>query len=413
MRAREALLFLLLPLLASSPAVADSVFGFSYFGRDVLTGDARIEGRGGVGLAYTDSMNASVLQASQLADLTRVTIGLSSRFSSARAEDDFGQIKRLGMSTPVIRMGLPLPGKGGLGFGFSATRATQWTLNQEWINQLDPADETPYRENVEREGTQFDIPVQVGYRFFEHLSLGAGLHFKGGAVRIRYDVGEWDRLRNRFSDYRQREIREDTYSGWTPEVSAALHAIGPLSVAGYWMPSYDADVDVLQATLRDPSDSPSKRTDKMPQRWGVGSRLQLPASLSLGADFTFEQWSAYEGRTFTYNADGNFDPDGTALDMKDERTLRLGLERNSRRVGLRYTFPVRVGYYLRDWHYQLQGEDVREWGVSLGSGLALLGGLSRIDYSLGYSQVGDRGDNGVTESLWTIVVSIAGGERWY
>ena len=112
-------------LFAVTPAAAESIFGFSYFGRDITTGDARIEGRAGMGLAYTDSMNASVLQATQLADMERVTIGLSSRFSRGEAEDGFGSVKRLGMSTPVIRMGMPLPGEGGLGIGFAASRATQ------------------------------------------------------------------------------------------------------------------------------------------------------------------------------------------------------------------------------------------------------------------------------------------------
>jgi hypothetical protein len=68
---------------------------------------------------------------------------------------------------------------------------------------------------------------------------------------------------------------------------------------------------------------------------------------------------------------------------------------------------------MRDWHYQVQGNDLTEWGVTLGSGLALRGGLARIDFSAGYSQTGNLDDNGVTESIWTIVFSVAGGERWY
>ena len=179
------------------------------------------------------------------------------------------------------------------------------------------------------------------------------------------------------------------------------------------MPEYKADVEVTQSTLRDPADAPTTREDTMPQRIGLGARLQLPARLSFGADFTFEEWSAYEGRSFTYNDAGQFDPAGEVLAMKDESTLRLGLERESGRVGVRSTVPIRLGFFMKDWHYQLEGNDVREWGVTLGSGLSLRGGLSRIDFSAGYSQVGNRGDNGVMESMWTLVISIAGAERWY
>lgn len=400
-----------LALAVPGVARAESVFGFSYFGRDVLTSDARVEGRAGMGLAYTDSMNASVLHAAQLADLERVTIGLSSVYQTVRAEDDYGSLTRRGVNVPVIRMGMPLPGHGGLGFGFVATRATQWTLQRPFGGPGAP--DTEYLETIEREGTQFDVPVQVGFRVFDRISLGTGLHFRGGAVRVRYDIDEFDATRNRVTRSVQSEIRDDTYFGWTPEVSVVVSALGPLSVAGYWLPEYEADVDVLQATRRDPDDEPTTRKDTMPQRLGAGMRLQLPARFSLGADFTFEEWSAYEGRTFTYDAEGSFDPQGESLPMKDERTLRLGLERESVRVGLRYTVPLRLGYYMRDWHYQVAGSDVREWGVTVGSGLALRGGLSRIDFALGYSQTGNRDDNGVTESLWTLVFSVAGAESWY
>jgi hypothetical protein len=366
-----------------------------------------------MGLAYTDSMNASVLQASQLADLERVTIGLTSRYSSNTAEDESGRVNRVGMSVPVLRVGLPLPGHGGLGFGFVAMRATQWTLDRFWDDMGTMPDSVSIREQIEREGTQFDVPVQVGYRFFERFAVGAGLHFRGGTVRMRYDLGEYNPVRRGITNYLQREIREDTYFGWVPELSLAVHDVGPLSLAGYWLPAYDADVDVRQSTLRDPSDNPTPRTDRMPARFGLGARLQLPARISLGADFTHEAWSEYEGRSFRYDANGAFDPNGEALDMEDEQVLRLGLERESVRRGLRYTVPLRLGFYLRDWHYQVRGSDLSEWGVSLGSGIALRGGLSRIDFSAGYSEVGDLSTNGVTEKMWTLVVSVAGAERWY
>ena len=169
------------------------------------------------------------------------------------------------------------------------------------------------------------------------------------------------------------------------------------------MPQYDASVDVAQATLRDPSDEAVERTDSMPQRLGAGLRLQLPARLSIGADFTFEEWSAYEGRSFTYDDDGNFDPAGTARPMTDEHTIRFGVERESVRRGLRYTLPVRLGFYMRDWHYQVGGNDLSEWGVTVGSGLALRGGLARIDFSAGYSQTGSLADNGVEESILSLI----------
>lgn len=396
------LLLLLALLVAVDAGAADSLFGFSYFGESTQSFDARIEGRGGMGLAYRDSVNANVMQATQLADLTLVSIGLTNAFGRRTSEDPDGTLTRIGLDTPAVRIGFPLFGHGGLGVGFTARRATQWKIVR------DSAVDASVVETIDRSGTLFDVPVQIGWRFGDHVVAGAGLHLLRGNVRMDYVLDLED---GQATD--PEDTREDIYSGTAPELSLAVHDLGPVSVAGYWIGGFDADVDVRQRGVALEDRTAESRTDEMPARFGAGARLDLPGDWSTGVDFRTEAWGDYSGRSFTYDENGAFDPDGTATDLQDEVEWRFGLERESRRRGFGATTPLRMGAYWKRWHYQLQGEDVTEWGLTLGSGVSLRGGSARADVSIGYSRIGNLDDNGASEDVFRAVLSISGGERWY
>lgn len=403
MRGRTSILILAaLSALPVGGARAESIFGLSFFGAPMPAGDARVAGRGGMGLAYRDSLSPSVLQATQLPDLVRVTVGVTNLYERRGSEDEFGSLTRWKLMTPTLRAGFPLFGRAGLGLGFGARRATQWTLQRPLTEGSDDL------EIIEREGTQFDVPVLLGIRLHEKVVVGTGLHLERGTVRVRYLIdlatpGETD----------PSETREDVFDGIAPEFSIALHDLGPVSIAGHYVAGYDADVSVEQRGVALSNRENSTRTDQMPARWGVGARIALTGNWSAGADYAVEKWSEYEGRTFVYDERGVFDPEGTPATLQDEVEWRIGFERESEKIGLRTTTPLRFGFHTRRWHYQLRGNDLTEWGVTVGSGITLRAGWARTDFAIGYSRIGDTGDHGAAESVLRFSLSVAGGERWY
>lgn len=402
MSTRRTILSLLLLSLLSGTGVAraESLFGMSFFGLDTSAADARIEGRGGTGLAYSDSVNASVLHPGQLADLKRVTIGVTSRFERRSAEDDNGTVARNQLATPTLRLGLPLPGRAGFGTGFAALRSTQWTVDRPF------GPEPTVNERIEREGTQFVIPLQLGARFGDHLRLGVGLWARFSTIRMRYDLD----LPGNDTDVS--EVREDIGDGIAPELSIGLDDVGPFSATFHWVGEHEQDVDVRQRGVALSNRADAERTDTVPGRLGAGLRVDLPGQWNAGVDFEVEQWSQYEGRNFLYTG-GVYDSNGSPIDLQDEFEWRLGVERESRLVGVRETTPLRLGAYWRRWHYSLGGEDVTEWGVTLGSGVALQTGRARVDAAIGYGRIGSLDENGATEDVFRLIVSISGGERWY
>jgi len=197
------------------------------------------------------------------------------------------------------------------------------------------------------------------------------------------------------------DVREEVFKGRAVKFALGLQDLGPFSVAGYYVPEHRADVAITVRGVSKDSRSDAEREDTFPARLGAGLRLDLPGRWSFGTDYRWEGWSTYEGReAFT----------GT---MQDEWSLHAGLELEERGRGKRRKAPYRVGAWYRSWNYSLQGEVITEWGVSVGTGIQLLGPYSRADLAIQYGRTGSLARNGVQDSFLRLVVSITGGEKWY
>jgi hypothetical protein len=262
------------------------------------------------------------------------------------------------------------------------------------------AESPEFEELIEREGTQFVVPIEIGARFGRFLRFGGGLLIERGTVRMRYAADLGDEFVN------PRELKEDIYQALPFRIAASIQDFGPLSAAGYWVPEHVADVESRRQGVA--LDAREDRTgqETRPGRWAVGARLGLWGRWSVGADYEMEPWSNYRGRGFE-------DENGDPTELKDETTIRVGIEREEivRTTGRRT--PWRLGAYYRDWNYTLGGNDLTEWGVTLGTGIPFRSGSARADIVLGYGRIGTLADNGATEEVLRLVITVSASEKWY
>lgn len=389
---RRTLLFLLLPLVAwPAAARADSIFDAAYFGGSARRPDARAAGRAGTSLAFQDSLSAAVTVATQLVDLRMVTVSVTGEFTSTSSQDPLGEVSRRGLTVPSLRVGMPVGSRAGFGFGFSAARSTQWTVERPNANQP----EIP--ETLEREGTQFEVPFEVGVRVHRHLRVSAGIVLERGTTRQRYLADVPDGVD-------PAENREETLKSTAFRFGLAAPDLGPVSLAGFYVPQHDGTVDVRTRGVALDNRADVEREETRPQRWGAGLRVDLPRQWSVGFDAESEHWADYEGRVF-------LDENGKAASFNNETTLRWGVERSPDRRG--EGAPLRAGAYWRRWNYRLGGEYVEEWGVTVGTGLSLRTPNARADLAIGYSSIGSAAADTAEENVIRLVFSISGGERWY
>jgi hypothetical protein len=93
----------------------------------------------------------------------------------------------------------------------------------------------------------------------------------------------------------------------------------------------------------------------------------------------------------------------------------VGIERREehrRRGGFR-NLPLRMGYAQAKWPYTVNGNEIIEKRISVGTGLAFRQQGGHLDLALSYGMIGDKVENGSEDRIWRLAVSLVGFEKWW
>jgi hypothetical protein len=121
-----------------------------------------------------------------------------------------------------------------------------------------------------------------------------------------------------------------------------------------------------------------------------------------GVEYEAQPFSGFSGRS-----------DWESI-VTDGWRVSVGVERREafvRRAGASNR-PLRLGVLHRKWPYRIQGEDLFETRVSVGSGLTFRGNDGHLDFALSYGWAGDLAKHGVETKTWRLAVSLVGLEKW-
>ncbi len=389
--------------LAAAPAAAQSPFSLVNLGQPTNLADARTEGRGGWGLAESDTLAPAYKNLAGLAGLRQVALSLSGQGESIDSRGPDGQRDNRRVMTPEIRLAVPLAGgRGAFTAGFRARRSTQYdTITPKvWLAGDDTL--AVGDEQFTREGTQFAVPLGVAWRLRPGLSVGAALNLESGLIRERvndYFVVDSDDL----GGFRSaRMVREDRLAGTSATLALRAEPLPGVALGATWTSAWDADVTRETETLNVVGTVDSSYTLSLPATFGAGAAVRVSPRWRVGADYEWRGLGDLRGR-----------PDWEAH-AADEWFVSFGCERERatvRRGGLA-NLPLRLGVATGRWGYRVGGEDVREWRVAAGTGFAFRDGGGRLDVALSYGRVGDRQRNGYEDEVWRLAVSVTGLEKW-
>jgi hypothetical protein len=385
-------------LLVAATARAQNPFVLVGPGEDVSSGSARVAGRGGWGMAESDTLSPSFLNPAALADLHHLAV-MFGGYGELSVSEGGGADRRSSRTfLPEIRLAVPLrSGRLALHSGFSVRRSSQYRTE---VATTWPWEDTVIRgyERTVREGTLFHVPVGLGWRAAPWLAVGAGVDWVRGPVREELAQVVIDTFGSILPNTR---IDEDIIDGVTATFSVLLDPAGPLSLGLSYSFAHDADIERKVSLGGVAGRLETHGTVRLPEEVRAGLQLELGRSWRLGTDAKLARWSRFEGIT-----------EWEAI-VRDEWTFAAGIER---RLGYQpfgggHIIPVRAGYSWRRWAYEVGGAPIDEQIWSVGTGFPLSNRMGTIDVGLSYFLLGDEAENGWSTRGWRLALSVTGLER--
>ncbi len=409
MRSSLRLIFCLPALLLvwgmASSAAAQSPFALSNIGQRTSNDDARMTGRGGWGMAVSDSLNPGFKNLASLYSLRHLALKFTGYGDRMESKDTRGGRKIYRVFVPDIRAAAPvMKERLILTAGFQVNRSTQFHtyIDTTWAEVW--GDSIVGNNQFVRNGNRFRVPLGGALKILPGIAVGGALNIEGGGLKgtvNNFFVNPSDSQ----GPFYQTNVKEtyDEFHGNSRTWSVLLDPVPWIHAGASWTPAHKVEANrkvthfgVSQRTL-------STYTMQMPDEYMAGIQLQPFKRWRLGADGQFMEFSKFTG------------PEDWMADMEDEYTLSVGLERtqgHERRGGMS-NLPIRVGASFRRWAYRVGGEVVDEKWINLGTGFPFGQDLGELDVALSYGMIGELEKNGLETTLWRLTISVTGLERWW
>lgn len=150
-----------------------------------------------------------------------------------------------------------------------------------------------------------------------------------------------------------------------------------------------------------------------PQSFGFGVAYthEKVHRINVEVDFTWQQWSKAPFSSL-YDAEGQKVFDG--MHFSDRRKVAVGGEyTHNIRGSYLERMPFRLGAFYTHDYLRIQGNDMKEYGVSLGTGFAAPKGKTMINFGLEWRHRNSSPVNLLTENYFNIMVGVNFNEVWF
>lgn len=383
-------------LLTALPATAQTPFAFAGLGQNVETGSARDTGRGGWGMAATDTLTPGTRNTAALADLRFAGLIFSGYGETARTTGNDVDRKSRRVLLTDIRLALPMrSAKVSLHAGFQILRSMEWESRTEL--EIDHFGEPVYGfERYRRTGTLWRVPVGLSWRLFPGLAVSGAHNWVRGSISDEIAQFFTDPIGSYYLPNTRQQIDKLHGANWSAAV--LVDALHWLQLGASYTSAYDLRADREISVSGVAHRAEERFSYAMPAEIQAGFMLRLPGQWRLGGDAQYAPYSEFSGRE-----------DWERI-MEDEWTLSAGFERVLVRAkqGRGYTVPMRFGGSIRQWAHTIGGEPVRERTISVGTGFPFKNRLGMVEISLSYSLIGDVSKNGYESQVWRLGLSVAG-----
>ncbi|MEN8007630.1 MAG: hypothetical protein ABFS42_11480 [Candidatus Krumholzibacteriota bacterium] len=413
LRSRDAavvVLALVLAVVVSLPAAAQTPFALANIGQRTATDDARMTARGGWGMAVSDSLNPGFKNLSSLSSLRHIVLKFTGYGDQMMSRDAGGERTNTRVFAPDIRVAAPVvKNRLAVTAGLVVHRTTQYhtLVDTAWGEVW--GDTISGNQQFNRIGNRFRVPFGAALKILPGLSVSGSVNLEAGSLKAT--------MNNFFTSpsssdgpFYQTNVKEtyDEFHGTSRTWGILVEPFSWLQAGASWTPAHKVEADRKVTHLGLSERYLTSYTMQMPDEYMAGIQLRPVGRWRLGADGHYQPFSEFTG------------PEEWMADMEDEYGFSVGLERMKgfvRRGGMS-NLPLRLGVSYKRWAYGVGGkpgaaEPVEEKMISIGTGFPFRRNLGELDVAVSYGLIGDLEKNGLESEIWRLTISVTGLERWW
>lgn len=396
---------LLVILGATLPAVAQTPFALYNIGQRTSTDDARMIARGGWGMAVSDSLNPGFKNLASLYSLRHLVLKFTGYGDQIESQDTRGQRMNSRVFAPDVRVAGPvIKDRLALTAGFVVHRSTQYHTYIDTVWGEVWGDSISGNEQFARIGNRFRVPLGGALKILPGLAVSGSVNIEAGSLKGTV-TDFFTNPSDANGPFYQTNVKEtyDEFHGTSQTWGVLLDPFSWFQAGASWTPAHKIEADRKVTHFGVSERYVTSYSMEMPDEYMAGIQLRPFGRWRLGADGQFQAFSKFTG------------PEEWMVDMEDEFSLSVGLERMQGRVrrGGLSNLPLRLGVSFKRWAYRVGGDVIDEKTISIGTGFPFRQNLGELDVAVSYGLIGDLEKNGLESEIWRVTISVTGLERWW
>lgn len=390
---------------------AQTTSPYSRFGFGLLQDNATSAQRamGGVGYAMSSGRQINVMNPASYAAIDSLTflfdMGIS---ATALWSDENGtKGKDFGGGLDYITMQFPIGKYMGASVGLLPYSSVGYSFGQELVHG------TSSREGT---GGINQLYAGVSGRLFKGLSVGTNISYLFGTSiydSYAYTSSGATSLFERVMQVRDWHIQIGAQYSYDIDKKNRLtvgvvYTPGKTLLGKTWAIKYDVNADEAPDTV---SNIKLKDNYSLPDTWGFGLNYEWDKRLMAEVDFTYQAWKNAKASAL-YNADGAVVFESPTYDNRWE--ISAGLQFTPKlRGNYAQRIQYRVGGFYNHDYLVVNGNNIREYGITAGFGLPVNGLKTIVNLGFEYRHRQAHPNPLIKEEYFGITLGVNFNELWF
>ena len=284
-------------------------------------------------------------------------------------------------------------------------------------------------ESFSGDGGLHQAFLGIGVELFKNFSIGANISYLYGdythTITNTYsNSSAWSNVRNYQADISTYKLDFGAQYSFTFKDKHAF-TLGAVYSMGHDINNAAYKVQQMQSssTVMQQSVDTIRNAFELPQKLGFGLTYVYDNRLTVGVDYTMQQWSGMKFPHFQANPNSDIDSGSSENDyeqwqFKNLSRISVGAEYVPNPVGRNFfkRLHYRVGAYYTTPYIQVKNSDMREFGVEGGVAIPIMNrynNRSLLSVTAQYINVSPKSGGLIKENYLRINIGFTFNEDWF